>query len=70
MNKFNKKTVLTAHTVDICRRIVFRCKKTLIFIITCKALGINEIKAFDADKNTNQFQEPPFLEAKTAASCR
>jgi len=70
MNKFNKKTVLTAHTADICRRIVFRWQKTLIFGITCKALGISEIKAFDADKNTNQFQEPPFLEAKTAASCR
>ena len=70
MNKFNKKAVLTANTADICQRIVVRCKKTHIFIITCKALGISEIKAFDADKNTNQFQEPPFLEAKTAASCR
>ena len=70
MNKFNKKAILTAHTVDICRRIVFRWQKTLIFVITCKVLGISEIKAFDADKNTNQFQEPPFLEAKTAASYR
>ena len=25
---------------------------------------------FDADKNTNQFQEPPFLESNTTVSCR
>ena len=70
MNKVNKKAVLNIHTADICRRIVVKLRKTLILGITRKALIINRINGFDACKNTNQFQEPPFLEAKTYVSCR
>ena len=69
-NKFNKKAVLTTHTVDIYRHVILRCRKTLISGITSKTLLISEIKDFDADKNTNQFQEPPFLGSETAVSCR
>ena len=69
-NKFNKMAVLTMHTANICRHIVFRWQKTLIFGITWKILIIRAINNFNADKNRCQFQEPPFLESKTAASCR
>lgn len=69
MNKFNKKAILTAHTADICRRVVFRCRKTLVFGIIYNTLVINLIDFFDGDKHTNQFQELPFLEAKTTVSC-
>ena len=67
-NKFNKKAILTARTADICRRIVIRWRKTLFWSITQKALVINEINVFDADKNKTHFQEPPFIEANTAVS--
>ena len=70
MNKFNKKAILSMRTVDICRWVGVRCQKTLIFGITFKILIISLIDCFDANKNKNQFQEPPFLESKSAASCR
>gem|GEM_PF-1565368 len=70
VNKVNKKAVLTTHTADICRQAAFRWRKTLIFDITHKKLVIREIKCFDVDNKMNLFQEPPFLEVKTAASCR
>ena len=70
MNKFNKKAILSMRTVDICRWVGVRCRKTLIFGITFKILIISLIDCFDTNKNKNQFQEPPFLKAKSAASCR
>ena len=70
LNKFNKMPVLTTHTADICRRVVVRWLKTLIFGIRQNELKINVIVFFDTNKNMNQFQEPPFLEAKTYVSCR
>ena len=33
-NKFDKKAILSIHTADICRRIVVRLRKTLVFCIT------------------------------------
>ena len=69
-NKFNKTAVLTANTADICRHIVVRWQKTLVFDVTCKMLIMRMIDCFDADGNKNQFQEPPFLEAETCVSCR
>ena len=69
-NKFNKKAVLSIHTADICRHVVVRWRKTLFWGVTYKTLVISEINDFDADKNKNQFQEPPFLEANTYVSCR
>ena len=69
-NKVNKKAVLTTKTDDICQRVVVRWQKTLVFCVTFKLLIISEINAFNADNKWNQFQEPPFLDPKTAASCR
>ena len=69
-NKFNKKTILSMHTADICRHVVVRWRKTLFWGVTYKMLVISEINSFDDDKNKNQFQEPPFLEANTYVSCR
>ena len=69
MNNINKKAILSIHTSDICRHIIVRWRKTLIFCIKQKALIIRVINVFIADKNTNQFQEPPLLESKTTASC-
>ena len=69
-NKLNKKAVLTARKADICRRVVVRWLKTLIFGIRQNELKINVIVFFDTNKNMNQFQEPSFLEAKTYVSCR
>ena len=37
-NKFNKKAILTAHTTNICRRVVVRWQKTLFWSIIDKAL--------------------------------
>ena len=70
MNKVNKKAVLSIHTADICQRVIIQLRKTLFWSITRKALIINRINGFDACKNTNQFQEPPFLEAHSYVSCR
>ena len=62
--------VLTAHTANICQRVVVRWLKTLIFGIRQNELKINVIVFFDTNKNMNPFQEPTFLEAKTYVSCR
>ena len=70
MNKFNKKAILSIHTADICRHIVVRWRKTLVFDITYKALIISVINRFYVYKNKNQFQEALFLGSKTAVSCR
>ena len=70
MNKINKKAVLTANTADICQHVVLRWRKTLVFGITWKMLIISMIDCFDVYENVNRFQEPMFLEPKTAVSCR
>ena len=70
MNKFNKKAILSIHTADICRHIVVRWRKTLVFDITYKALIISVINRFYVYKNKNQFQEPPVLESNSYVSCR
>ena len=69
-NKLNKKAILTARTADICRCVVVRCRKTLVFGITHKVLIISIITLFNADKIKKQFQEPPFLESNSYVSCR
>ena len=69
MNKINKKAVLSMHTADICRRVVVCLQKMLIFAITRKMLIISAIALFNADKNKNQFQEPPFLAFNSYVSC-
>ena len=69
-NNFNKKAVLTANTAHICRRVAIRWRKTLILGITWNMLIISTVCFFDTGKNTHQFQEPPFLGAKTAVPCR
>ena len=69
-NKINKRAVLATNTADICRQVVVQCRKTLNFGITRKMLIIRTVDFFDTKKKTKQFQEPPLLEAKSAASCR
>ena len=69
-NKINKTHVLSMHTADICQRVIVWWQKTLIFGIRWKILIIRAVGVFDADKNRNQFQELPLLDAKTYVSCR
>ena len=69
-NKFNKKAVLSIHTADICRRVVLRWRKTLVFSIKHKTLTISVIDFFNESKNTNQFQEAPILGSKPTVSYR